>query len=832
MFLGREPQARRASSTARPWSRETRALLDQLGIDGVDPDAPVRTLTVAEQQIVEIVKALSVDARVIQMDEPTAALADHEVELLYAIVRRLQARGVAILYVSHRLKEIFDLCDTITVLKDGALVSSGPASELDTDELVRRMVGRPISAYFPEAEEGTELGEPRLELRGAGNGYVDGIDLELRAGEIVGVAGLQGSGRTELVEALFGIAPFTRGELLLDGRPVHMTGARQAVKAGIALITEDRKAQGLALNQSVADNALLVIRSVFARRTGEVRRELPGVLSSLEVASQGVDQEVQYLSGGNQQKVVLAKWLATKPRVVLLDEPTRGIDVGAKVAVYQLMRRLAKEGVAILMISSELPEVIGMSDRIIVMHDGRASAELPATSDEATILSAATGMLRVGEAGHEASGSIAAVGEAVTEAVESRAAATTATTEPRSRPTPRRSRPRERCATRTRRRRDEHRHGHPSPPRPPPAPRRQPHRGHRARRASSSSARSSWRSVGRNFFSAGNIRDILTGMSVLGFVAIGQTLVILCASLDLSVPYVISLSSLIAADLMAGNPANIPIAVLAVLVVAAADRPRERAHRHEAQGERLHRDPRHGPDHQGLPRHQLPGHERRGAARVPVHRRHRRRTGADLDAHHARWSRVARRLLPRSHAHRQPHVRRRRQRAGRPPLRHPHRAPADRRARALLDHRRARRAPARQPARRRQPDRRHPGRLRPALDRGGRARRHAAHGRPRLDLGHHRRRRDLRGRRQRDERHAGEPVPEGRRARRRHRRRRRRVHEPLARPAPAALHVRRGPGSDDAGCRRAANRRCRHERRDIRPPEPRPSPRRRRRARS
>ncbi|WP_082590602.1 sugar ABC transporter ATP-binding protein [Agromyces sp. Soil535] len=415
VFLGREPK-RGGFVDRKAMVRETRALLDELGIEGVDPDAPVRTLTVAEQQIVEIVKALSVDARVIQMDEPTAALADHEVELLYAIVRRLQARGVAILYVSHRLKEIFDLCDTITVLKDGALVSSGPASELDTDELVRRMVGRPISAYFPGAEEGTELGEPRLVLHGAGNAYVDGIDLELRAGEIVGVAGLQGSGRTELVEALFGIVPFTRGELLLKGRPVHMTSPRQAVKAGIALITEDRKAQGLALNQSVADNALLVIRSVFARRTGEVRRELPGVLSSLEVASRGLDQEVQYLSGGNQQKVVLAKWLATKPRVVLLDEPTRGIDVGAKVAVYTLMRRLAKDGVAILMISSELPEVIGMSDRIVVMHDGRASAELPAMSDEATILSAATGMLRVGEAGHEASGSVAAVGEAVTDA--------------------------------------------------------------------------------------------------------------------------------------------------------------------------------------------------------------------------------------------------------------------------------------------------------------------------------------------------------------------------------------------------------------------------------
>ncbi|WP_084003243.1 sugar ABC transporter ATP-binding protein [Agromyces aureus] len=394
VFLGREPR-RRGLVDRKAMVRETRELLDQLGIDGIDPDAAVRTLTVAEQQIVEIVKALSVDARVIQMDEPTAALADHEVELLYTIVRRLSERGVAIVYVSHRLKEIFDLCDTITVLKDGALVSSGPASDLDTDELVRRMVGRPISAYFPEAEEGTVLGDPRLELRGAGNAYIDGVDLELRAGEIVGVAGLQGSGRTELLEAVFGITPLTRGELRLDGRTVHMTSARQAVRAGVALITEDRKAQGLALNQSIADNALLVVRSVFARRTGEVRRELPGVLTSLEVASQGVEQEVQYLSGGNQQKVVLAKWLATKPRVVLLDEPTRGIDVGAKVAVYRLMRRLAKEGVAILMISSELPEVIGMSDRIIVMHDGRASAELPAKSDEATILSAATGTLRI-----------------------------------------------------------------------------------------------------------------------------------------------------------------------------------------------------------------------------------------------------------------------------------------------------------------------------------------------------------------------------------------------------------------------------------------------------
>ncbi|MFD4421086.1 sugar ABC transporter ATP-binding protein [Agromyces sp. NPDC058484] len=390
VFVGREPK-RGGFVDRKGMVRRTRELLADLGIDSIEADAPVRSLTVAEQQIVEIVKALSTDARVIQMDEPTAALADHEVELLYAIVRRLKERGVAIIYVSHRLKEIFDLCDTITVLKDGALVSTGPAAELDTDELVRRMVGRPIEAYYPDPEPGTVLGEPRLVLRGVGNAYVDGVDLELRAGEIVGIAGLQGSGRTELVEGVFGVTPFTRGRMLLDGAEVTITSARRAVRKGFALITEDRKAQGLALNQSILDNALLVIRSVFSRRTRSVRRDLPGVLSSLEVVSRGVDQEVQYLSGGNQQKIVLAKWLATKPRVVLLDEPTRGIDVGAKVAVYRLMRRLAKEGVAILMISSELPEVIGMSDRIVVMHDGRASAELPARSDEATILTAATG---------------------------------------------------------------------------------------------------------------------------------------------------------------------------------------------------------------------------------------------------------------------------------------------------------------------------------------------------------------------------------------------------------------------------------------------------------
>ena len=390
VYLGREP--RRGGFVDRAaMNTRTADLLDDLGVSFIEPQARVGSLTVAEQQIVEIVKALSFDARVISMDEPTAALSDREVELLYAIIRRLTSRGVAVIYVSHRLKEIFDLCDRITILKDGALVSTDVAADLTPDELVRRMVGRSIRSYFPDRLEGTVVGEPRLELDGCGNAFVDDVSLTLRAGEIVGVAGLQGSGRTELVEGVFGIDPFVRGTVRIDGRVVRIGSARSAVRAGLALVSEDRKAQGLALGQSIVDNSLLVIRSVFAGRTSSARREVPGILSSLEVSSRGLEQETRFLSGGNQQKVVLAKWLLTRPQIVLFDEPTRGIDVGAKLAVYRLMRELAAQGTAVLMVSSELPEVIGMSDRILVMHDGELVAELPAGSAEHEILSAATG---------------------------------------------------------------------------------------------------------------------------------------------------------------------------------------------------------------------------------------------------------------------------------------------------------------------------------------------------------------------------------------------------------------------------------------------------------
>nr|WP_240974440.1 sugar ABC transporter ATP-binding protein [Arthrobacter sp. SF27] len=395
IYLGREPRKGLLVNKAR-MNATTAELLESLGITSIKPTTAVRSLSVAEQQIVEIAKAISYDARIISMDEPTAALAGPEVELLYQIVRRLQERGTAILYVSHRLREIFDLCDTITVLKDGRIVDTRPAAELDDAALVRLMVGRPISAYFPDKLPRDEADEPLTEtpllaLDNAGNEQLDGISLSIAPGEIVGVAGLQGSGRTELVQGIFGAAPFTRGTMRLDGTELLPKSPRQAIRARIALITEDRKAEGLSLNQSILDNALGVIRSVFPRSTGAVKQDIPGVFSALEVIARDLDQEVQYLSGGNQQKVVLAKWLAISPRVVLLDEPTRGIDVGAKIAVYRLMRQLAAEDKAVLMVSSELPEVIGMSDRIIVMRDGRIAGELPAGATEEQILQLGTG---------------------------------------------------------------------------------------------------------------------------------------------------------------------------------------------------------------------------------------------------------------------------------------------------------------------------------------------------------------------------------------------------------------------------------------------------------
>ncbi|MFE9204528.1 sugar ABC transporter ATP-binding protein [Micromonospora sp. NPDC007230] len=390
VYLGREP-VRRMQVDRRRMMADTRELLDWLGEDGIDPADTVSSLSVAQRQVVEIVKALSTDARVLGMDEPTAALADHEVELLYDLVRRLRERGIAILYVSHRMREVFDLSDRITVLKDGQFVTCAPTSELTSEDLVRHMVGRDLGEYYPDRAVPDDLGAVRLALRGAGNDRLRNLNLEVRAGEIVGLAGLQGSGRSAVARAVFGVEPFTRGSLEVDGATRRVARPRTAVRLGIALVTEDRKGDGLALGQSVRDNTLLVRRAALRGGRSREKSDVAELLDLVTVVARGEHQEVRFLSGGNQQKVVLAKWLAVEPRVLVVDEPTRGIDVGAKRAVHELLRDLARRGVAVLMISSELPELIGMSDRILVMHDGALAGELPAGASEGAVMALATG---------------------------------------------------------------------------------------------------------------------------------------------------------------------------------------------------------------------------------------------------------------------------------------------------------------------------------------------------------------------------------------------------------------------------------------------------------
>ncbi|MFF0174309.1 sugar ABC transporter ATP-binding protein [Micromonospora profundi] len=392
VYLGHEP-TRRGLVDRREMLDRTRRLLASIGETTLPADAPVGRLGVAQQQVVEIAKALALDARLLIMDEPTAALADHEVELLYGLVRRLQERGIGLLYVSHRLTEVFDLSSRITVLKDGRRVTTVDTAATTADELVRHMVGRELSSYYPARAAPEDVGEVRLTVRDAGNRKLRGVTLDLRAGEVLGVGGLQGSGRSALARALFGVAPFTSGEVTLDGRPVRLRSARAAMRAGIAYVTEDRKGEGIVARQSVLDNALLASRAVFATRSGRAARTIKvrELLAAVQVRSAGDDQEIRFLSGGNQQKVVLARWLAIDPRILLFDEPTRGIDVGAKSAIHDLVRSLARDGAAVLMISSELPELLGMSDRIIVLRDGRVAGELPAGATEEDVVALAVG---------------------------------------------------------------------------------------------------------------------------------------------------------------------------------------------------------------------------------------------------------------------------------------------------------------------------------------------------------------------------------------------------------------------------------------------------------
>ncbi len=395
IYLGREITGRLGLIDTRELQRRAQDLLDRLGA-AVDVASPVFRLSVAQQQLVEIAKALSLNADLIIMDEPTDALGEREVEHLFDIIRSLRQAGVTVIYVSHRLDEIFRIADRATVLKDGQVVGTVRTADVSKGDLICMMVGRPLSEAFPP--RGNGKGEKVLEVRGLSRrGAFRDIHFTLHRGEILGIAGLAGSGRTEIVRAIFGADPVDAGEILLRGVPLQVRGPRDAVNAGIGFLTEDRKAEGLVMGLSLRENVALPSLDVWSAwglvdRARE-RKVVGDLIAELQIRPPNPQQQVQYLSGGNQQKVVLAKWLATEPDVLLFDEPTLGIDVGAKVEIYALMRRLANEGKAIIMISSELPEVIGMSDRILVLCEGRIVGELtPEEATEERILGLACGL--------------------------------------------------------------------------------------------------------------------------------------------------------------------------------------------------------------------------------------------------------------------------------------------------------------------------------------------------------------------------------------------------------------------------------------------------------
>jgi ribose transport system ATP-binding protein len=379
IFLGREPSGRIPGTIdRRRILRDARRILDTVGFD-IDPSILVEKLGVAQQQMVEIAKAISQNARILVMDEPTAALSDRETELLFALIARLKADGVAIIYISHRMAEVFALGDRITVLRDGRRIDEVRPGDASPDQLVRMMVGRTVDMSYPR-HFAEKPGKVLLEVKGlaAASGISD-IDLEVRAGEIVGLCGLVGSGRTEVVRAIFGADKVTAGEIIFDGQRTS-GGPDQAARRGIALIPENRKSEGLALLRSVADNLVVsALRKLFPSRLFEPRRAqrvADGLVKQLRIATPTSRQTVGLLSGGNQQKVVIGKWLATEAKLFIFDEPTRGIDVGAKSEIFALIDRLVADGAAALMISSEQAEICHVCDRAYVMREGRIAGQL------------------------------------------------------------------------------------------------------------------------------------------------------------------------------------------------------------------------------------------------------------------------------------------------------------------------------------------------------------------------------------------------------------------------------------------------------------------------
>ncbi|MGA9746598.1 MAG: sugar ABC transporter ATP-binding protein [Nocardioides sp.] len=384
IFMGRQPVGAGRRIDRAGMYAEADALFTRLGVH-IDPRRPALGLSIADQQIIEIAKAISLDARVLIMDEPTAALSGVEVERLFAVARSLRDEGRALVFISHRFDEVFDLCDTITVMRDGAYVDTVRTQDATVDQIVAMMVGREVGELFPKTP--APIGDVVLSVEGLNStGLIHDVSFEVRAGEIVGLAGLVGAGRSEIARAVFGVDRYDSGRVTLAGAPVPAHNPRAAISAGMAFVPEDRRKQGLVVEASVARNIAGVIRGGLTRAgllSGSAEAQSAGPWAGrLEVKTGALDMNATTMSGGNQQKVVIAKWLATDPRLLIIDEPTRGIDVGTKAEVHRLLSELAGQGMAILMISSELPEVLGMADRVLVVCEGRITADIP--RDEAT----------------------------------------------------------------------------------------------------------------------------------------------------------------------------------------------------------------------------------------------------------------------------------------------------------------------------------------------------------------------------------------------------------------------------------------------------------------
>ncbi len=395
VFAGRHLRTRLRTVDWGAMRRETSRILGELEVD-IDPSTPVRGLGVADRQLLEIAKALSSSARLLIMDEPTAALSPNEVDNLFATVRRLRGRGVAVLYISHRLEEVGALADIVTVIRDGQHIATRPVSELTQAEIIRLMVGRSLDQLFPK--EQAELGDVVFRAEGLSRGGLfSDVSFELRRGEIVGLAGFVGAGRTEVARAIFGVDPLDAGKLWIEGRSFKPRSPRAALRRGLAYLPEDRIHQGLIQPMSISQNATIAVLPELTpigilnpRREAALTRRF---MDQLRIRATSPSQVVRSLSGGNQQKVVLSKWLAAEPRIVILDEPTHGVDVGTKADVHRTISHLATQGLTILLISSELPEILGMSDRVLVMREGRLVAEIPrADATQERVISAAAGL--------------------------------------------------------------------------------------------------------------------------------------------------------------------------------------------------------------------------------------------------------------------------------------------------------------------------------------------------------------------------------------------------------------------------------------------------------